>query len=41
MVAVLKDFQESRAHRPMQGIVLGALMGVLLWTALLLIVVAL
>jgi hypothetical protein len=40
MVAALKDIHTGRAHRPIEGIILGALIGALLWLALIIVVVA-
>ena len=39
MVAALKD-RTAQAHRPIQGIIYGALISALLWLALIVIVVA-
>ncbi len=40
MVAALKDFRKARDIRPIQGVVVGAFIGALLWLALIVIVVA-
>ena len=40
MVAVLRDFRRTQAHRPMKGIIFGVLIGALLWSALIALIIA-
>ncbi len=40
MVASLKEFREARDRHPIQGVSFGALIGALLWLALIVVVVA-